>query len=245
MTLHICATALKPLQNGVCVVYSLCLGAVDMEPFREPCFNVLWPSQVYPGWGWGLRGAPHSSAERTEVPLLDPKRFKVRGKEHSLLHTPHFNTPVTELFPQQQVVEINYSTTPLPKKVSLNLPCDRSSKNNPDWRVNPVKRQLLKFLSRLPNASTELRSSVKTDEVGKYDEMSLHFLPRLQQDQKCSTKLDTRCIVNIPQVTWRTDARQHGAKDRLLKQWPTQWLCCSQKQLLIGFSPFNRTDMFH
>lgn len=46
---------------------------------------------------------------------------------------------MTGLFPQQQVVEISYTTTPLPKKVSLNLPCDRSSKNNSDRRVNPVK----------------------------------------------------------------------------------------------------------
>lgn len=54
--LHICGKPLKPLQNGACVVYSLCLGPLDMKRFGNPCFNVLWPSQLSPRLG-GLRGA--------------------------------------------------------------------------------------------------------------------------------------------------------------------------------------------
>lgn len=162
----------------MCVPHRLRLGPPDMNTFGNPCFNVLWPSQLYPRLRLGELSRPppeHSCAEGTrDSPGVPTEVFKKR-QDTPFSISPSLAQPWRNFYLSTSRGNKSHHHSPPQKEVSLNSPCDRSCTNHSVWRVNPVRRL---FLSA--NASVQLKSSVEADERGKYDEMSLHFLPRLQ-----------------------------------------------------------------
>lgn len=173
--------------------YSLCLGPLTWKRLETPVLTPRGLPSSAPGWGAERSNTrAHSCAERTTRPVVHKEVHKARWEKNHFSFFKIFSIFLTlkhswrNFFPQQQVVEINHTTTPLSKKVSLNLPSDRSSETKlKNWRVNPVKRLL--FL--IPSLGWWTRSWKLKSSVEKYDEMSLHFLPRLQAGSEMQHKV--------------------------------------------------------
>lgn len=108
----------------VSVWFTVMPGAPGHEHIRKPLYQgpMAFPTVI-------RTERDHRDIRLQEARLEPPQRDSKR--DQILLFW-----VVRLLLPQQQAVEIRYTTTPLPKKVRLNLPCDRRSKKRLDCGVN-------------------------------------------------------------------------------------------------------------
>lgn len=186
--------------------------------FRNFGFSVRWPSNCKPpSWGCGGEEAAEERSPDRNIPLqVDPGGCCVpRGEVENASfsdNTEWNRDPLLLLVTSRgnNIHSYHHHHSPSPKKESsLNLPCVRSEEKS--WkggRLLPTSECFQQTADWKRLGSGARAAEVRLNMM----KWASIFSPDSGQDKKCSTKLDTRCIVNIPQVTWGTNVRQQQAQ---------------------------------